>query len=1143
MKFKQLLTKSLLVAVCLLAGQSAWGAKTVVGSLDNTTNWWSAFSDYYTIEPNSSLTLTFTNYSVGDISYQNWLGVLTNDVDRGGTGYSEYYVLRADGHKWGSVVEGNAYTYTCSDGIGMPSDNTEEKNGNSTLINALNGSNVILKIARSGATVTLRADFTATDGNEYFQQMVADCGDGTQNIRFFLSTEKGHIENLCEGAWNNVQTLDFENAETYTSGWTILSGANTPSQIGHKSGKALQIEADSKGSRDYYYNFATNTGFTNSPIWKIEFDFAGSTANTDPTRFYIFSEASGSSYGQFTSISKLFEINDGGGYKTTAKVYAGNDTETSLADLTYSSYKTAISTWYHITLVGNREENSVKLTIRNASDEIVLGETKVCNFVNAKGMSIRAGKGLGKIAIDDVKAYKLINPKVTTKYELSDGTTLIDAIETEVVAGSSYTPLYPTSFQSGTKQYTYVSGGDEIVSVTADMERTIIYSAEDMPTGTFYAETYEKSGGATGWSTSVGGRYDPVIAENGTNKYLTIKNTSNHNGANVNGIAWDGVVEENTDFTMSFDLQIDAATQSTSPLTFYDYANSGAMLKLETLANDGNSWKINDDADNPVTLSTGTWYTLTYSRKGSLTYLTIVKTSDDSEVLEQTQISTLSTNGGLGKVLYAAGRYNANIALDNVLIRAWQTGDTPEVTETTYTIKYRDEEGNEIKDDVENPTTVGTEDIVASSAETASFYNNDRSKKYIYKSGNNPITATATAASNVITLVFREAATYNYTVANNLGTVIASSTGFEQDEIVQPYPRYELKNGKMYTKGATGNEYRVRFTLSEDNQEENITGYADANIAGVVFCAEGESITGATVATEGTKSSRSSNGAVGQNPESAELTVLEGLAPGTYKICATFIKENSNSVTATFKVGEASYSATNSSNITNMASAETAEFTITETSDVTWTNNCNLDYVYIQRTAVSKTISSAGWATFCSPYALDLANATGLTGAYIVTGGENGVLTKTPVMNGTVPANTGLLLKGNEGTATIPVVAGSETNVANNILKGVTEATEIPAETGWVLMGSPKLGFYQNSNAFTVGANTAYILVKDLPVPQNQTTGARASYLLFDDMTGISQVAGSKVKTNGVIYNLNGQRVSNPTKGIYIIDGVKVAIE
>ena len=42
--------------------------------------------------------------------------------------------------------------------------------------------------------------------------------------------------------------------------------------------------------------------------------------------------------------------------------------------------------------------------------------------------------------------------------------------------------------------------------------------------------------------------------------------------------------------------------------------------------------------------------------------------------------------------------------------------------------------------------------------------------------------------------------------------------------------------------------------------------------------------------------------------------------------------------------------------------------------------------VKVSSTIVSKTVTAAGWATYCSPYALDLANATGLTDAYIVTG-------------------------------------------------------------------------------------------------------------------------------------------------------------
>ena len=197
------------------------------------------------------------------------------------------------------------------------------------------------------------------------------------------------------------------------------------------------------------------------------------------------------------------------------------------------------------------------------------------------------------------------------------------------------------------------------------------------------------------------------------------------------------------------------------------------------------------------------------------------------------------------------------------------------------------------------------------------------------------------------------------------------------------------------------------------------------------------------------------------------------------------------------------------------------------------------DYGYLDLLPVCKSITDAGWATYCSPYALDLANATGLTDAYIVTGGENGVLAKTSVKNGTVPANTGLLLKGDEGNVTIPVVGGSSTDVSANKLAGVTAETQIAANSGYVLLKENEvLGFYQNNKAFTLGANTAY-----LPTNFDNNATARASYMLFDDMTGISNVAGDKVKTNGAVYNLNGQRVNNPTKGIYIIDGIKVAME
>ena len=58
---------------------------------------------------------------------------------------------------------------------------------------------------------------------------------------------------------------------------------------------------------------------------------------------------------------------------------------------------------------------------------------------------------------------------------------------------------------------------------------------------------------------------------------------------------------------------------------------------------------------------------------------------------------------------------------------------------------------------------------------------------------------------------------------------------------------------------------------------------------------------------------------------------------------------------------------------------------------------------------VSKTVTAAGWATFCSPYALDFSSAiANLEAAYLVTGATGDVVDLDEV-TGTVPAGTGLL--------------------------------------------------------------------------------------------------------------------------------------
>lgn len=185
---------------------------------------------------------------------------------------------------------------------------------------------------------------------------------------------------------------------------------------------------------------------------------------------------------------------------------------------------------------------------------------------------------------------------------------------------------------------------------------------------------------------------------------------------------------------------------------------------------------------------------------------------------------------------------------------------------------------------------------------------------------------------------------------------------------------------------------------------------------------------------------------------------------------------------------------------------------------------------YCTKLADVITVSAAGWATYCSEYALDFTGVTELT-AYTAT--KEGGAVKFNKVTGKVPANTGLLVSGT--TANVPVAASADAVI--NILEGVTAETVKAAGTVFVLkQGANGLGFYKNTNDFTVRANSAYL-------PATAVAGARAFIALDDEATGIENLAPVLSKDEGVVYDLSGRRVVTPTKGLYIVNGKKVIVK
>ena len=195
-----------------------------------------------------------------------------------------------------------------------------------------------------------------------------------------------------------------------------------------------------------------------------------------------------------------------------------------------------------------------------------------------------------------------------------------------------------------------------------------------------------------------------------------------------------------------------------------------------------------------------------------------------------------------------------------------------------------------------------------------------------------------------------------------------------------------------------------------------------------------------------------------------------------------------------------------------------------------------LDIISEGKGSIATTITSAGWATLYTPYALDFSSLSEDLTAYTATCSESTV-TLTKVNN--VPASTGVVLKGAANTYNIPVIASSET-AKGHLLGSATEATAYDAYTGYTLYMLKMVGEnaqFVPMKSGSLAAGKAY-----LKIASGNSSLARSLNVVFaDEATGIQTVQSEGVAVDGY-YNLSGQRVSQPTKGLYIVNGKKVLV-
>jgi uncharacterized repeat protein (TIGR02543 family) len=178
-------------------------------------------------------------------------------------------------------------------------------------------------------------------------------------------------------------------------------------------------------------------------------------------------------------------------------------------------------------------------------------------------------------------------------------------------------------------------------------------------------------------------------------------------------------------------------------------------------------------------------------------------------------------------------------------------------------------------------------------------------------------------------------------------------------------------------------------------------------------------------------------------------------------------------------------------------------------------------------------LNASGYATFASKHALDFSDDSKFS-AWQISDVTSSAITFSQIQ-GAVAASTGVLLKGTaSSTISIPVVDSGDDISATNKLEGITTATVVSADTYYGLSGNK----FVKVGAGTVKAGKALLPASEIP-----STARDLTFVFEDEATGIENAVKSVETKDNNCYNLAGQRVAQPSKGLYIMNGKKVVIK
>lgn len=195
----------------------------------------------------------------------------------------------------------------------------------------------------------------------------------------------------------------------------------------------------------------------------------------------------------------------------------------------------------------------------------------------------------------------------------------------------------------------------------------------------------------------------------------------------------------------------------------------------------------------------------------------------------------------------------------------------------------------------------------------------------------------------------------------------------------------------------------------------------------------------------------------------------------------------------------------------------------------------NLPYDFVRINPAEVVVKSiSDYATIYSDHDLDI--PSGITAYYVESVNETDHTAKLVKFTGSkIPANTGLVIKADkEGQYVFAFTTGAAALQGVNILQGSVKTAEV-AEGSYGLDHKTAAGFYAISDG-KCAENSAYI--PSTAFSSKQTEGYT---FVFGEPTAIQPVTVDEAPA--VYYDIQGRRVLNPTRGLYIKNGKKVFIK